>query len=606
MRFATESQQRQNLALVALGKQPADLIIRGVTLLNVFTLEWMIDWDIVISGERIAWTGPSEKWKGETAAVFERQGLFAVPGFGEPHKHIESTHLTPEYEAALVLPDGNTWTVEASHEFSNVNSRKNIEFWLTARKYGSPLKIFPVPGSATPPTAYEKTGGYIGYDEMKEDLERDIRVPGLDEVMDWSAVWNPANPGYKRLWQTMQATWEARGVVAGHGTGLQSFAEINAFAAAGLASDHECILAEEAWHKMSRGVFLMLKMRRDAIRTVIPYFLERGIRDWSNVSLTTDDRDAAETLEIGSTDHNLRVAINAGAPLEAAYAMVSYYPARHWHLEHLVGSCAPGRYADVVLLSDTKSVTIEEVIADGKRVAEKGKYLLDIPKIEWPEWATNTIKIGEAIIATDFEIEAPVQTKDGKVTAATLQPYHWKPDFMTLQLPVSNGRVERGDEATKFAVVDRYHSNKAIAKMFWQNAGPKTPNSALCCSVAHDHHNIWVVGSSDEAMALAVNSVAQMNGGWVLVNNGEIVATVRFEVGGLMTARPAEELAAELHHLWAEGDKMVWHGEPGLPRRMIGATLTCTPWHWVLVAPSEHAPNGFVNVTTGETHPIVW
>jgi adenine deaminase len=606
MRFTNESECRQHLTLVALGKRPADSIIRGVTLLNVFALEWMTDWDIVMSGERIAWTGPSGEWKGEVTTVFDRKGLYAVPGFGEPHKHIESTHLTPEYEAALVLPDGNTWTVEATHEFSNVNSGRNIEFWLTAREYGSPLKIFPVPGSATPPTAYEVTGGYIGYKEMKDDLARDVRVPGLDEVMDWSAVWNPTNPGYNRLWETMQATWEARGVVAGHGTGLQSVGEINAFAAAGLASDHECILAEEAWNKMSRGIFLMLKMRRDAIRTVIPYFLKRGIKDWSNISLTTDDRDAAETLEIGSSDHNLRVAIDAGAPLEAAYAMASYNPARHWHLEHLVGSCAPGRFADVVLLSDPKRVEIEEVFADGKRVAEKGKYLLDIPKINWPDWATNTIHIGGAVSAADLEIKAPANVQHGTVSAATLQPYHWKPDFMTLELPVSNGRVERGAIATKFAIVDRYHGNKAIGKMFWQNVGPKNTNSALSCSVAHDHHNIWVLGSSDEAMALAVNTVAQMKGGWVLVNNGQVVATVRFEVAGLMTSRPAEELAAELRHLWAEGDKMEWHGAPGLPRRMIGATLTCTPWHWVLVTPNQLAPNGFVNVTTGETHPIVW
>jgi adenine deaminase len=602
--FNKEAGERQHLTLVALGKRPADLLIRGVTFLNVFTLDWHPDHDIVVSGDRIAWIGPTGLWTGEVATVFDRAGLFAVPGFGEPHKHIESTHLTPEYEAALVLPDGNTWTVEASHEFSNVNGRKNIEFWLMPRKYGSPLKIFPVPGSATPPTAFESTGGYNGYAEIKEDLNQDPWVAGLDEVMDWSAVWNPENPGHSRIWQSMQATWESRGVVAGHGAGLRSLPEINAFAAAGLASDHESMEPEEAWDKMSRGVFLMLKPRRNGIQKVIPYLVKKGLRDWSNLSLTTDDRDAAETLEKGSADYNLRIAIDSGAPVEVAYAMASYYPARHWHLEHLVGSLAPGRFADVVLLADPKKVTIEEVFADGRRVAERGRYLLEVPKIDWPEWATHTIRVDGSFVAEDFEIAAPASV--AKVTAAVLQPYHWQPDFMTLELPVQNGLVQRGEEATKIAVIDRYHAVKKLGKMFWKNVGPKTPNSALACSVSHDHHNLWVLGSSDESMAIAVNKLVEMQGGWVLVNNNQIVATVSFEIGGLMTARPAEVLAAELRQLWSKAEEMEWHGSLGFPRLMIFATLTCTPWHWVLVVPQPEFPNGFVNVTTGETHPIVW
>jgi len=604
--FNEETKLRQHLTLVALEKRPADTIISGVTLLNVFTLEWQSHHDIVISNGRIAWVGPTGKWTGQAATVLNRTGLFAVPGFGEPHKHIESTHLTPEYEAALVIPDGNTWTVEAAHEFSNVNSQKNTEFWLTPRRYGSPLKIFPVPGSATPPTAFESTGGYNGYKEVKADLAENLWVAGLDEVMDWSAVWNPENPGHNRIWQAIQATWEGRGVIAGHGTGLQQLPEINAFAAAGLASDHEAMSPEEAWEKMGRGIFLMLKVRRNGIQNIIPYFVKKGLQDWSNLSLTTDDRDAAETLENGSSDYNLRIAIESGAPVAAAYAMASYYPARHWHLEHLVGSLAPGRFADVVLLSDPKPVVIEEVFADGIRAAEKDKYLLPVPSIEWPDWATQTIRIGQPYVAEDFSIVAPTSPSQDKVTAAVLQPYHWESDFMTLELPVKDGLVERGEEATKFAIIDRYHGEKKLGKMFWKNVGPKAPNSALACSVAHDHHNLWVLGSSDEAMALAINELAAMQGGWVLVNNGAIVAKVSFEIGGLMTARPAQVLAGELKELWSQGDKMEWHGTEGFPRRMIFATLTCTPWHWVLVVPQPDFPNGFVNVTTGETHPIVW
>src|SRR3569832_1771704 len=150
---------RQELTLVALGKKPADRALRGGRLLDVHSRTWLEDQEIVIHGRRIAWVGPAGEYKGEVRERVHEPALSAVPGFGEVHKHIESSHLTPEWEAALVIPRGNTWTCEASHEFSNVYGPKNLEFWQMARKAGSPLKVFPQPGSAVPPTAYEWGGG---------------------------------------------------------------------------------------------------------------------------------------------------------------------------------------------------------------------------------------------------------------------------------------------------------------------------------------------------------------------------------------------------------------------------------------------------------------
>ncbi len=150
--------------------------------------------------------------------------------------------------------------------------------------------------------------------------------------------------------------------------------------------------------------------------------------------------------------------------------------------------------------------------------------------------------------------------------------------------------------------------------MFWRGCGPRTPDTALACSVAHDKHNIWVTGSSDAAMALAVNTLVETKGGWALVREGRVVATVRFEVGGLMSCRPAEELDREMQNLYAEARKVDWmyeptfrpRWEPGFPERLMFATLTCAPWTWVLVAPCPEAPEGFINVQTGQPHPVVW
>ena len=279
---------RQHLTLVALGKKPADLAIEVGRLLAVWSRQWLTDQEIIVSGRRIAYIGPIGSYKGDVARRVSYPDLSAVPGFGEVHKHIESTHLTPEFEAALVIPRGNTWTCEASHEFANVNGPKNTEFWQKARLAGSPLKVFIQPGSAVPPSAWEESGGYYGYDEQKAFLANDLSVTSLDEVMDWPAVWNPENPSYARMWGMMGATMEMRGVVEGHGSGLTDPHDISAFAASGISSDHEVWALDEAWDRLSRGLFV--ELRQFSYDKIIPGLIARGLVDWSNIAFTTDDR----------------------------------------------------------------------------------------------------------------------------------------------------------------------------------------------------------------------------------------------------------------------------------------------------------------------------
>lgn len=603
---------RQDLVLTALGKRPADTLLRVGRLLDVHTRTWRDDQEIAIKGRRIAWTGPAGTWPGTAARRVEKPDLAAVPGFGEVHKHIESTHLTPEWEAALVLPRGNTWTCEASHEFSNVDGPNNLAFWFEARRRGSPLKIFPLPGSAVPPTAYEWGGGWYGYDEQKGFLKESLMVAGLDEVMDWPAVWNPENPSYPRLWGMIRATFEQRGVVEGHGAGLRDTAAISAFAAAGLASDHEAWTPEEVWEKLAHGIFV--ELRPYSMPEVIPWLIEQGLADWSQLAFTTDDRSVSDTFRLGATDHNARLAIRHGLAPEIAIQCVTLNPARHMRLTPWVGSLAPGRYADVVLLSDVASLEIAEVWSDGQPVSEGQRYTGPVPAIDWPGWARQTVNIKRSLTADDFAL--PAAPGRATMQAALLRPFHWADGFITAELAVRDGAVQRDPERniTKFAIVDRFSGDGRVARMFWLGCGPRTPETALACSVAHDKHNIWVTGSSDAAMALAVNTLTGQQGGWALVRDGRVLATVRYEIGGLMSCRPPEVLDAEMQALYAAAEGIDWMYEPtfhprwfpGFPERLIFATLTCAPWRWVLVAPCEQAPQGFVNVQSGETHPVIW
>lgn len=609
---ADEVKIRQRLARVALGHEPADTRLRVGKLLDVHSRMWLEDQEIIILGRRIAYVGPAGSYPGTVRRDVHEPDLMAVPGFGEVHKHIESSHVTPEWEAALVLPFGNTWTCEASHEFSNVNGARNLEFWLKARLAGSPQKIFPLPGSAVPPTAYEWGGGHYGYDEQLGFLSESLMVAGLDEVMDWPAVWNPDNPSYDRLWGMIEATFEKRGVIEGHAAGIKDLPTINAFSAAGLASDHEAWTTEEVLDKLRRGLFM--ELRPHSLPEMIRGLLDSGLADWSQFALTTDDRSCSDTMKLGATDHNVRLAIKAGLAPEIAIQMVTTNPARHMRLTPWVGSIAPGRFADIVLLDDLEGVGIAKVWADGDLVAEAGKYLHPVPKIDWPGWATQTVNITRDMTAADFAI--PAHPGRDTMTAALLRPFHWDDDFITMDLPVANGHVQRDPDrnVTKFAIVDRFSAKGKTSAMFWLGTGPRTPDTALACSMGHDKHNIWTVGSSDAAMARAVNALRDIQGGWALVREGKLAATVRYEVGGLMTCRPPEELDAEMQVLYAEGDKVDWMYEPtfsprwfpGFPERLAFATLTCAPWRWVLTAPSDRAPDGFVNVATGETHAIVW
>ncbi|CAN7143644.1 adenine deaminase [Devosia sp. LjRoot3] len=603
---------RKHLALVALGKKPADRSVRVGRLLDTYGRNWHEDQEIIISGRRVAWVGPAGAYPGEVGERIDRRQFSAVPGFGEVHKHIESSHLTPEWEAALVLPHGCTWTCEASHEFSNVNGPKNLEFWLTARRAGSPAKIFPLPGSAVPPTAYEWGGGHFGFAEQNEFLRDHLLVAGLDEVMDWPAVWNPENPSHERLWGMIEATFAQRGVVEGHAAGMRAINDINAFAGAGMASDHEAWTPEEVADKLRRGLFM--ELRPHSLKDIIAGLLAQGQQDWSNFALCTDDRSASDTMKLGATDHNVRLAMEAGLPLEIAVQLVTINPARHMRLTPWVGAIAPGRFADLVLLDDEQTLGIAEVWADGLQVSAGKTYTADVPKIDWPEWATSSVNVQRQLTTEDFAIAAPANRQS--VNAALLRPFHWHDEFITTELPVVDGLVQRDSERniTKFAIVDRFSGEARTAKMFWLGTGPKTPDTALACSMGHDKHNIWVVGSSDEAMALAVNTLNEIQGGWALVSGGKVLATVRYEVGGLMTCRPAPELDKEMVELYRQGETIEWMYEPtfsprwwpGFPERLAFATLTCSPWRWVLVAPSPLVPDGFVNVSNGQTHPIVW
>ena len=446
---------RQDLALVALGKRPADKALRVGRLLDVHTRTWREDWEIVIKGRRIAWVGPSGEYQGEVAERFHEPGLSAVPGFGEVHKHIESSHLTPEWEAALVLPRGNTWTCEASHEFSNVNGPRNLEFWLEARKRGSPLKIFPLPGSAVPPTAYEWGGGYFGRDEQRAFMAESLMVAGLDEVMDWPAVWNPENPSYERLWGMIEATFAARGVVEGHASGLRDAASINAFAAAGLASDHEVQTPEETWDKLARGLFIELRIY--AMPEIMQFPDRQGPR-----GLVADRLHHRRPQRLAHARTG-RQRLQCAARDPERPRSRDRDPMRHDQSCAAHAADAVRRLARAWPIRRCRAALGRERAERSKRSGRTACKFRRASAISAPRRKSpgrtgrrRTINIQRELTAEDFALAA--EPGRNTMKAAVIRPFHWHPEFYTMDLPVRDGEVQRdpANAITKFAIVDRF------------------------------------------------------------------------------------------------------------------------------------------------------
>jgi adenine deaminase len=346
---------RRRLIRVARREEPADLILRNARLLNVYTGEILPGTDIAIAGERFAVVGDASGCAGPATELVDLEGRFVSPGFVDAHYHIESAHLTPLRHAEVTLPQGTTTIVIDPHEACASGGIEAIRYLLEASE-GLPQKVYVQISSATPPSAVETVGAWIGGPEAEKALAWP-RVVGLGEVMDPQRVFN----GDERIWELLEFALANNQVIEGHG-GYLGY-DLDAYAAIGVQDSHSPRTADQALEMLRRGFEIQLKVKRST--AIVERFLEVGI-DWGRVGLAVDDRPVDELVEIGGIDNELREAIRLGVPTVAAYRMATLNNARHWHHERDHGGIAPGRFADVVVLSDLESVAIDAVYPSGR------------------------------------------------------------------------------------------------------------------------------------------------------------------------------------------------------------------------------------------------
>jgi adenine deaminase len=573
---------------VALGRKNPDKIIENGILVDVATRRLVEDVYISISGGRIAAISHEKTNPGKKTRIIDADGAYLAPGLVDAHYHIESSRLSPRRHAQITLPHGTTTLFEGSHEICNPLGLDGIKYLLEEAE-GLSQKIFVGLSSATPPTPYETAGAFIGGKEAKKGL-RLAGVAGVDEVMDYTALFG----GERRLHDVIEAGLASGKVVEGHG--VPSPPEADAFLATGVSSTHFSGDGAKALALLERGCFLELKPRdaRQAIRDLVAADI-----DWQMVGMCVDDRPAERIRQLGHLDYELRICIEEGLDPVTAIQLATLNNARHWRKEHEVGIIAPGRRADILFLTDLHAFTVDRVMADGEMVAEKGELTVEIPIRPAPAYVLNTIKLCAPLTAKDFEVKAPARKK--RVKAAILHPFYFSADLppITKELPVECGVVQRDlvHDINKVAIVRRDGGGMGIS--FWELGYRR---GAIAMSVLHDTHNISVVGATDCDMAVAVNRVAEMGGGIVVVRDGVVKAEVPLPIAGLMTDRPLPEVVAGLEKVNEEAAKLS-------PGKLLGSNpvdtqtfifLTCFPWGIVLT------DRGLVNVRTGQPVPAVW
>jgi len=534
---------RTELVGVALGREPADIVMKGGRLVNVDTAEIEDGVDVVLKGKRIALVGDGRHCIGKGTPVIEAEGRYIVPGLLDAHVHVESSMVTVTQFARAVLPHGTTGVFIDPHEIANVLGMLGVKLML-GEGANLPLKVFATIPSCVPSApGLETTGAEIGPSDVAEGLKWE-RVVGLGEVMNFPGVL----AGDKKTYSEIQAALDRHRAVEGHAPGLLG-KRLSAYVAAGIRSDHESLTREEAIKKLRLGMKLEIREGSTAknLKALVKPILELKL-DTRHCLLATDDRHPADLVMEGHMDHVIRRAIEEGLDPIRAIQMATINTAEHFGVDGELGSISPGKLADILIVNDIENFSAEKVIADGRLVAESGRLAIKFPAPRYPKFARRTMNLKQ-VTPKDFDVKAPVRKGEVKVRVIGLVDGQVFTKHEIASLKVEDGLMKSDlvNDILKVAVVERHRATGNIGRGFVRGFGMK--KGAIASSVGHDAHNITIVGTNERDMAVAVNVVARMGGGQVVVNKGEVLARVELPIAGLMSDKPVEAVSSELEVL---------------------------------------------------------
>ncbi len=526
----------KSLIDVAAQRRPADLLLKNAQVVNVVSNE-ITPVDIAIFGGRIAGFGSHDANK-----TLDLKGRYACPGFIDAHVHIESSLLSVPEFARVVVAHGTTSVVADPHEFANVMGTEGISFVLRSAKY-APINIFVMLSSCVPASPFESAGVELTAEDIAPFLNNQW-VLGLAEMMNFPGVIEAQAEVLEKL--AIASDY----VIDGHAPGL-SGAGLNAYAAAGIMSDHECTTADEAAEKLRCGLHIMIREGSQTrnLEALLP-LVTRATAD--RFMFCTDDKDVQDLLEEGQIDYMIRTAIAKGMDPILAVRLGSYNAARFFGIQRS-GAILPGHYADITILEDLADCRVTEVLHRGTLVAEGGRCIAKRSEKEQRIQLRSSIDT-HWIELDDFKIPAPEGSSESappEVHIIHTMENHIDTERCVEPATVQDGQLvaDTARDLAKMVVIERHRATGEIGRGFVRGFGLK--GGAIASSVAHDAHNLIVIGMSDDDMRAAVIHIIKMHGGLAVVHEGRVLADVPLPIAGLVSNEPAERVATQLRGLSA-------------------------------------------------------
>jgi len=558
-------QMTQDLVAVAMGRKPADLVVRNGRWVNVHSGEIIPHTDVAVTGGRIAYVGEdASHCIGPDTRLIDAADRYLVPGLCDAHMHVESGMVTVTEFARAVIPHGTTSMFIDPHEIANVLGLRGVRL-MHDEAATLPVNIFVQMPSCVPSApGLETPGASIGPDEVAEAMTWP-GIIGLGEMMNFPGVFL----GDDKMHAEMAATMAAGKVIGGHYASPDLGRAFHGYVAGGPADDHEGTRLEDAVARVRQGMKAMLRYGSawHDVAAQVKAITDLGL-DSRNFILCTDDSHSGTLVGEGHMDRVVRHAIAEGLPPVTAIQMATLNTALHFGVERDLGSITPGRYADMVITGDLTALPIDLVIARGEVLAEDGRILVDIPPYSYPDFAVGTVRLGKRLEASDFDIW---KTADGRppTAAGSLAAVGGRPSAVNVRvigvvenqaptraleaaLPVVNGLIgmDAAQDVCQIALVERHRATGRVVNGFVSGFGFDVP-CAVASTVAHDSHHMIVVGTDKGDMARAANRLGEVGGGVVVFREGREIALVELPIAGLMSNERAEVVAAKAERMVA-------------------------------------------------------
>ncbi|MEH6994725.1 adenine deaminase [Neobacillus drentensis] len=521
---------------VASGKEPADTVVKNGRIIDVFNGE-IIEGDIAIVDGYFAGVG---KYEGKHTV--DANGRYVLPAFIDGHVHIESSLVAPSEFAKVLLPHGVTTVIADPHEIGNVLGAPGIQYILDSSE-NLPFDFYIMLPSCVPATSFENSGAILKAEDLKPFYQHP-RVLGLAEVMNFPAVLHAEDDMLNKISDAKRFGKK----VDGHAAGL-SERDLNVYMAAGIVTDHESTTALEAKERLKSGMYLMIRegtVARD-LRNLIPVVNQYNSR---RCLFVTDDKHLDDLVLEGSIDHNVRLAIAEGLSPITAIQMATINAAECFGLQEK-GAIAAGYKADFSFVDDLETIRISQVYKDGIAVVQDGKLIIDCSN-NHKNCLEKSVHFEEVM---EMYLNIPLSSK--KASIIEIIPNSLITRHIVEEVDICGQGLFQPSitaDQLKLAVIERHHMTKQIGLGIVKGLGLKS--GAIATTIAHDSHNLIIAGTNDRDMVLAANTIKKMQGGMIVIKDGQILASLELPIAGLISDRPYREVYVSLNSLHIALEKL--------------------------------------------------